>query len=78
MGRSRGTQLLLALSAAAAAAASASGGIMPVVEAAAAEIGGMLTAVSTGQHGEHTVGRVRFPRPPDRYSMLDCSTQQRE
>lgn len=60
MGRSRGTQLLLALSAAAVAAASASGGITPVVEAAAAEIGGMLTAASTGQHGEHAVGRVTY------------------
>lgn len=26
---------------------------MPLVEAAAAEIGGMLTAVATGQHGEY-------------------------
>ncbi|CAN0152426.1 unnamed protein product [Pylaiella littoralis] len=54
MWRSRGIQLLLALSAAAAAAAaaaaSANGDVMPVVGAAASEIGGILTAALTGQH----------------------------
>ena len=57
MGRSQRTQrpaaaaLLLGLLSAGTAAAVA-GVKMPLVEAAAGEIGGMLTAVATGQHGE--------------------------
>lgn len=48
--RPAATALLLGLLSAGAAAVA--GVKMPFVEAAAGEIGGMLTAVATGQHGE--------------------------